>query len=155
MALAIDQRIAPARAMAWAPLSGQTVPEPRASRGHQLRLWARARPSGGLMHQLGLSARGLPSAQVIDQLRLWGGAQPIGAAFMISLADGPGAAHRGRLSDQLSLWEGGRPISPAYTSTPVLLCPYAHRRMLVRLYYSTPVLLRTIISPTGGNRARG
>lgn len=25
---------------------------------------------------------------------------------MISQADGPGAAHRGRLSDQLSLWEG-------------------------------------------------
>lgn len=32
-------------------------------------------------------------------------------------------------------------INSTYTSTPVLLCSYAHRRILVRLYYSTPVLL--------------
>jgi hypothetical protein len=47
-------------------------------------------PSGGLMHQL----------------RLWGKAEPIGSAFMIRRADGPGAAHRGRFYDQLRLWEG-------------------------------------------------
>jgi len=83
---------------AMGPMSPQSVPEARASHGHQLRLWEGLGLSGGLMHQL----------------RLWAKAEPIGSAFMIRRADGPGAAHRGRLSNQLSLSVGGGMIRIPY-----------------------------------------
>jgi len=105
----------PARAChATGPMPPRAVPEAQASHGHQLRLWEGLGPSGGLMHQLSLSARGRPSAQPIDQLRLWARAEPIGSAFMIRRADGPGAAHRGRLFDQHSLSQGRSPIRIPY-----------------------------------------
>lgn len=124
---------------------------------HQLRLWGRwlaIRRADASAQAMGRAAPHRLS--FYDQPRPWPRRPPIGAAFMISQADGPGAAHRAGLYDQPSLSAGGAPISSAYTSTPVLLCSYAHSRMLVRLYYSTPVLLRMILItiPTGGNRAR-
>lgn len=99
---------------------------------------------------------------------------------MISQADGPEAAHRGRLSNQLSLWEGQEVIRMPYQirdaddSAPIdqfrlsfrLVENDSHsqkilsstnvlsvKKPIVQMYYRVKMIL--ILSPTGENRAGG
>ncbi len=136
------------------------IATPRRSNRAGARAYHETSENGGLIssadhwlwsHRLSLS----------DQLSLSCGPRLIGSACQIGAACQRRRSDQLSLSDRLSLWERGWPIGLAcmisradhwggnhrtsLCSTFVLLCGYAHRRIVVRLYHSTPVLLRTIL----------